>query len=103
MKLLYITPREHTKAIVNEWHGLDLGNGMSLVCVRWRDEGAEMAWAEHPDVVRLPHPIFQSTAELPDEHMAHLRGRFELPDKSTVHHVIQQASKHDPWMRLHVL
>jgi hypothetical protein len=103
MKLLYVTTGERMAAINADCHGLDLGNGKVLVCVRWRDELYEVGWAEHPEVIRLPHPIFQSTAVIPDEHLSHLRGRFTLPDQSTVHHVIQEAAKDDPWMRLHVL
>jgi hypothetical protein len=103
MKLLYLTPGERLKDLVNDWHALDLGNGHHLVCVRWRDEASEMAWSEHPDVIPLPHPIFQSTAVIPDEHLVHLRGRFTLQDQSNVHHVIKEAAKEDPWMRLHVL
>jgi len=103
MKLLYIATAERTKEIPAEWHALDLGNGQQLVCIRWRDELPELRWAERPDVIRLPHPIFQSTAVIPDEHLAVLRGRFQLDAGATVHHVIAQAAKDNPWMRVHAL
>jgi hypothetical protein len=103
VKLYYVSTTEQLGKLVHEWHALDLGNGHHLTCVRWRDEATEMQWASHPDVIALPHPIFQSAAVVPDEPLAHLRDRFELPDGATVHHVIQSASKDDPWMRLHVL
>lgn len=103
MKLLYITTNECVATINADCHWLNLPSGKVLVCVRWRDELPEMEWAAHPDVIRLPHPIFESTVVIPDEHLTHLRGRFTLPDQSNVHHLIKEAAQHDPWMRLHVL
>lgn len=103
MKLLYISSPEHAKTLHSPWHGLDLGNGKTLVCVRWTEEGHEMEWASHPDVIRLPHPIHESTTPLGDEAVQHLNGRYQLQASHTVHHVIKQASAEDPWMRLYVL
>jgi hypothetical protein len=103
MKLFYIATKDRLSEIAGPWHAFDLNNGKHLVCVRWEDELPEMQWSNHPDVIPLPHPIFQSTTAIPDEHLAHLRGRFTLPDQSTVHDVIKEAAKEDSWMRMHVL
>lgn len=103
MKLFYLSSLEHARTVPHTWHALELGNGKVLTCIHWQDEAAEMQWSNHPDVIPLPHPIFQSTTAIPDEHLAHLRGRFTLPDQSNIHHVIKEAAKEDSWMRMHVL
>jgi len=103
MKLFYLAPIEKLKEVNSPWHALDLGTGRHLACVRWKDEREEMIWSNHPDVVRLPHPIFESTMPLSDEHLKHLCNRFEVSRDDGVHAVIKQAAKQDPFMRLEVL
>lgn len=103
MRLFYIVSPEMTQHIGTGWHSVDLGNGKLLVCVDWKNGAKELAWSEQPGVISLPHPIFESTVPLTDEHLSHLNKYFQLENGDTVHRLIKQASRHDPWMRVHVL
>lgn len=103
MRLYYLATKERTAALYHPWHSLDLGNGKHFVCVDWKDEAHELDWSSHPEVIALPHPIFESTVRLTDDHIKHLSGRYVVETGHNVHHVIKQAAKDDPWMRLHVL
>ena len=104
MKLYYLAPASRIKEIAHDCHWLALdGSEYVLVCVRWRDEIHEMQWSNNPDIIRLPHPIFESAAKLGDLAAAHLSKRFTIDGQHTVHDLIKQASLEDAWMRLHVL
>lgn len=85
------------------WHSLPLGNEKHLVCIDWKNGIAEFHWSSRPDVIPLPHPIFEATVPLSDEHRTHLSRRYTLNPGDNVHHVIKQAAKEDLWMRLWVL
>lgn len=104
MKLFYLATPERIKEIKHDCHWLALGDSTHLlVCVRWRDEIHEVEWANKEGVIRLPHPIFQSTAAVGDEVAGHLGKRFSMAPHHTVHDLIKQSAIEDPWMRLHVL
>jgi hypothetical protein len=103
VKTFFITTPEHAQELKHEWHGIDLQNGKLMICLRFRDEGHEMEWTSHPDVIRLPHPIFESNIPLTGEHHGNLWQRFALVPGDGIHDVIKQAAKVDPFMRLHVL
>ena len=101
--MFYISTEEHCRELQQEAHWSDLKNGKVLVCVRWRDEGTEVAWSNHPDVIALPHPIFESTVELDEEQCQWLLGRYPMRLGNTVHDLIKLAAKDNPMMRLTVL
>jgi hypothetical protein len=104
MKFFYVIPVEMVHAPANIGsHSLDLGNGKALICIDWKDDFQEAEWCAREGVMPLPHPIFQMAEPLQDEHIAHLKGRFAFNNGDNIHHLIRQAAKLDPWMRLHVL
>lgn len=103
MKLFYICPKDETRFIPTGWRALDLGNDKLLVCVNWANDAHEAAWASRPDVIPLPHPIFESATPLTDEHRQHLAGRYKTNSGDTIHHIIKLASREDFGMRLWVL
>lgn len=103
MRLFYICHKDTTRHLKAGWHALDLGNNKLLLCVQWADPLQEARWASRPEVISLPHPIFQSNQPLSDNHRAHCAKRFQLEDGHNVHDLIKQAALQDPWMRLHVL
>jgi len=104
VKFFYLIPVEmvHEPKHIGS-HSLDLGNGKALICIDWKDDFQEAEWCAKPGVMALPHPIFQMSEPLLDEHLTHLNGRFQLEHGDNIHHLIKQAALHDPWMRLHVL
>jgi hypothetical protein len=102
MKLFYICDQEPMGAATG-WHAAPLGNGKHLVCIDWKDDAAEAAWAQRAGVIPLPHPIFEAATPLTDEHRQHLAGRYKTNSGDNIHHVIKQAAKEDLWMRLWVL
>lgn len=104
MKLFYIAPTEHCSCIQHDWHAIGLGNGHSLVCVRWRDELHEVEWSNYPGVHALPHPVFESTVSIGQTILQHLNARFpSLSAGSKVNDVVKLAAAEDAWMRLHAL
>ncbi|HXH85252.1 MAG TPA: hypothetical protein VNI35_00415 [Nitrospira sp.] len=103
MRLYYIATTAKCREIKGDWHALDLGEDKHLVCVGWQSEGTEAEWANHPDVTRLPHPILEPQNAIESGQQAHLARRFDMKNVDNVHHLIQQAAEHDPWMRLYVL
>jgi len=104
MKLFYIAPMKLVAELKHVgYHWIDIGNEKVLLCVDWKDDFQEQEWANQTGVVSLPHPVFEHNTPLTDEHHAHLGAKFELKKGDNVHHVINKATKHDPWMRLHVL
>lgn len=102
MRLFYITTPE-AAATLNGWHSINLPNGKLLICVDWKDTMQELAWRSRPDVISLPHPIFEASTPLATEHIQHFAGKYPLEEGHNIHHVIKHASKEDPWMRMHVL
>lgn len=102
MRLFYITTLEAAQTL-NGWHSIALPNDKILLCVDWNNPVAELEWRSRPDVISLPHPIFESSATLSTEHLKHLCGKYPLTANHTVHHVIKMACCEDPWMRIHVL
>jgi hypothetical protein len=103
MKLFYITTAEHMVDMRFAWHSLDLGDGELLVCVDWKDDAHEFRWSQTDGVIPLPHPIFEASTPLTDEHRQHLAGRYKTNSGDNIHHIIKQAAKEDLWMRVHVL
>lgn len=102
-KLFYITTPEKTRELHNPWHALDLGSGKVMVCVDWRDDHHEAGWSDHPDVMRLPHPVYEPTLPLSDKHVEHLAGRFGICKGHCVHDVIKKAAAENQFMRLYAL
>jgi hypothetical protein len=103
VKLFYISTHAHNRRLRQEWHAIDLGHGKTLTVVRWKDPIHEMKWASHPDVIPLPHPIFQNVEPLTDEQLHHLSRRFNVEKGHNVHHVVKQAARLNPLFRLQVL
>jgi len=104
MKLYYVASQEVLDELPNvQSHWLDLGNGHVLIAVEWDNDFQEQEWSIKEGVLPLPHPVFNSADELTDEHLGHLTQRFPLEKGNNVHHAIKAASRHDPWMRCHVL
>lgn len=103
MKLFYIVTLDHMKDMPFAWHSLDLGNGKLLACIDWKSDPHEHHWAQREGVLPLPHPIFEASTPLSDEHLKHLSGRYAIGTTINVHDVIRQAAKEDLWMRLWVL
>lgn len=103
MKLFYITTMERMQEVQRSWHSLVLPSGKLFVCVEWQNDKEEFDWASKADVLALPHPIFESTQALTEEHISHLGPRLGLQSGNNVHHAIKSAAKEDFWMRLHVL
>jgi hypothetical protein len=103
MKLFYVVDKETTQHIGTGWHSLDLGNNKLLVCIHWKDEAHEAAWASRPDVISLPHPIYEAAVPLTDEHVRHLSATFPQAVGGNIHSIIKEASKRDLWMRCYVL
>jgi hypothetical protein len=103
MKLFYITTPEIAKSLFTGWHAKDIGNGKILMCAIFNDEYDEKNWAETEGVIPLPHPIFEASTRLSEEHLKHLSGKYQLEPGHTIHDLIKQAAKEDLWMRLHVL
>jgi hypothetical protein len=103
VKLFYICSAETTRYIPTGYHSLSLGNDKLLVCIHWTNEAHEHAWSSRPDVISLPHPIFEATQTLAEEHVQHLTGRYAVTTAHNIHHVIKEAAKEDLWMRLRVL
>lgn len=103
MKLFYITTPEIARTLHREWHGFDLGNGHLIICAEFFREHEEFNWANTEGVMSLPHPIHQSTHLLAEEHCKLLSGKYKIAHGHNIHDLIQQVSKDDLWMRLHVL
>lgn len=103
MKLFYIVDRETATQLDVGWRSLELGNGKLLVCINWKNEAHEFAWSSRPDVISLPHPIFESSQALSPEHVQHLAAKFHVTTSHNVHDVIKQAAREDLWMRCYVL
>jgi hypothetical protein len=104
MKFYYIVPLKvatEPRHVASHW--FEIGEEKALICIDWKDDDHELAWSSRPEVISLPHPVFEASAPLTDEHHSHLQHHFQLQKGDNVHHVIKQAAKHDPWMRIHVL
>jgi len=103
LKLFYITTLNRLKMVRRSWHVIDLGNDKVLACIDWKECQEESVFASFPDVICLPHPIFESRDNLTAEHVKHLSGKFTATTDHNIHHIIQQAVKEDLWMRIRVL
>jgi hypothetical protein len=49
-------------------HYIDLPDGMILLSTDFATETTEAIWHAHPEVARLPHPIYESGVKLNDLH-----------------------------------
>jgi len=103
MKLFYVVDSEVARQLSVGWRSLSLGNDKLLVCVDWKDEAQEFTWSSRPDVISLPHPVYESSQPLTAEHLQHLTGRFALNSGDNIHAMIKQAAREDLWMRCYVL
>ena len=102
MKGYHITTQERLDALRNENERVDLGNGKFVVCVKWKDEGHEAEWTRHPEVINLPHPLFQSQELLSSEHIEHLSRRYSIQAGHTAQDFVKEAMKENPFFRPHV-
>ena len=103
MKLFYVTGEPGRYECPRQWHSLKLYAGTHLLCVDWRDSQEEAEFAAREDVLPLPHPIFEATKPLTDEHLKHLSVRYKFDTGATVHDLLKQAALEDPWFRVWVL
>lgn len=100
MRLLYICPLPKAEQLHSEWHGLDLKNGLWLICVRWQDEGEELMFSQDPEVRPLPHPIFDMDEPLGDHHLEPLKLVFPQIQKGhNVHDLMKEAGRIGPLFR----
>lgn len=91
MKNYYLINKEDMEGVTHdaltwstEHHWIDLQNGHAVIVAKFNDEGAEIRFAAHPNIIRLPHMLSMKT--LQEHHPEHHKKLSNLFPNIQPHH-----------------